>query len=211
MNDTKTRAVSYRKTLFLLLLFTACLFFGQIGAMAQGLGTDDFWTTVGSAGTVDEKDLGIVELDTFSVSHKAGKTGTVHIRYNIVAIEGANQGDSKPFNGIHQIRVRYRDSDGHNKAANARVAFFIFRTNVISGLDQRIFTFDSNVNGEDVTTEQTATKTDCGTRFEFDFDFSRYFYWIDAQVTRNNTTDVASLSAIQITELTTTCSGPPAE
>ncbi len=225
-----TRAVSKRKMLVLLLVLAANLLFSRVEAKAQdsSLGTDDFWTTVGSAGAVDEEDLGIVDLADFFVGHKAGQTGTVNIRYNIVAVEGANQegmvimtpgfvggvpcttvvaGDGCDFNGAHQIRVRYRDSDGH--APNVRVAFSIWRTNIMTGLDENIYTFDSNVDGANTGVGQTFTGTDCETKFDFDFDFSQYFFWIDAELTRSSATGIARLSAIQITELPTSCSPKP--
>jgi hypothetical protein len=47
------------------------------------------WTTVGSAGTVDESDLGNVRLGTpVAPTVTLLDRGTVHIRYNVVAVGG---------------------------------------------------------------------------------------------------------------------------
>ena len=232
MKSSETRPANRRKMLALLLIFTANLFFSQVGVMAQkksaapqeptgdGLGTDDFWTVTGSTGTVDEDDLSIADVNFNFVGHKTGKTGTVNIRYNIVAIEGANQGDccagSRPalnlpnrllggsFNGAHQIRVRYRDSDGH--AAPTQVKFSIKQVSIFNGGETTLYTFDSNTKGQDIGDTQLFTETDCEAGFDFDFDFSQYAYYIDAEVTRTSASAVARISLIQITETNSVCS-----
>lgn len=48
------------------------------------------WTSVGAAGTVDDDDLALYETDitTGLMAFNGGVTGTLNIRYNIVAVDG---------------------------------------------------------------------------------------------------------------------------
>jgi hypothetical protein len=58
---------------------------------ASTAGAQDPWTSVGSAGTVDEADLPLVQLGTpipGAVSMQSVFRGAVHVRYNVVAVGG---------------------------------------------------------------------------------------------------------------------------
>jgi hypothetical protein len=63
----------------------------SIGASTAGAQSADPWTSVGSAGTVDEADLALVQLGTpvpGAVAMGPGLRRAVHIRYNVVAVGG---------------------------------------------------------------------------------------------------------------------------
>ena len=57
-------------------------------SVAKAQGSPARWTTVGSAGAVDEDSLAIVDLKNFTVGLADTKTGTVTIRYPITATRG---------------------------------------------------------------------------------------------------------------------------
>jgi hypothetical protein len=67
-----------------------------VAALAAGPGAPAFadavpgmyWTSVGSAGTVDEADVAVVLLDGAAASHAAAFGRIVRIRYNVVAVDG---------------------------------------------------------------------------------------------------------------------------
>jgi hypothetical protein len=213
MKGIGTRTISYRQMLALLLMMlTSNFLFGVIMPKVQTQAdaqqapstlptdtdtTDNFFTVTGSTGTLDEDSIPIADVDFNFVGHKTGKVGTVKIRYNIVAVEGANQG-FKGFNGVHHVMVRFRDSDGH--MTNQQVKFTIYGTSFATGVDTPLFTFDSNVDGANIGVTQVVDITDCEPHPSFDFDFEKNFYWIDAQVKRTVAGGVARLSGIQISE-----------
>ena len=68
------------------------------------------WTTVGSAGVVDEESLGFVQLGKFSeegvvqLKPEAPLNLPVTIRYNIVAVPGLLEGN------CNSLTVRFRDN-----------------------------------------------------------------------------------------------------
>jgi hypothetical protein len=148
------------------------------------------WTSTGSSGTVDDEDLSIVNLNNFVVGFATGATGTVNVRYNITAVDGISA-----FNpaGSAQISVRFRDSD--NSGTDAQVLFTIRRSNVLTGGNEVVFTFDSNAQPPGGVAFHTETL--CQT---IDFDFSQYTYWIEAEVTRTNSALLVQLGSIRIRE-----------
>jgi hypothetical protein len=157
------------------------------------------WTTTGSTGTVDEEDLSIVELNNFVVGVKNPSPNPVNIRYNINAASVPASGTT----GTQKVSVvvRFRDSDG--AGADARVFFTIRRTNILTGGNEVLLTFDSNTQPPAGVAFQTQTVTDCSA--PFDFDSTQYVYWIEGEVTRKNTSLLANLGAVQIVESNDTC------
>jgi hypothetical protein len=147
------------------------------------------FTLASSVGTVDEDSTAIVQLRNFTVTLLPAATGSVHIRYNITAID-----DISRFCPATQsvVRVRFRNSD--NSGATAQVAFDIHQTNVTSGGNNIIYSFNSNGRGAGTS---FATATDPPA---IDFDFANNIYWIEATIFRSNTGQVADLGSIQIWE-----------
>jgi hypothetical protein len=147
------------------------------------------FTLASSVGTVDEDSTAIVQLRNFTVTLLPAATGSVHIRYNITALD-----DISRFCPATQsvVRVRFRNSD--NSGTTAQVAFDIHQTNVTSGGNNIIYSFNSNGRGAG-TSFTTATDSPA-----IDFDFANNIYWIEATIFRSNTAQVADLGSIQIWE-----------
>jgi hypothetical protein len=148
-----------------------------------------YWSSAASAGAVDEDSSGMLKYQDFTTRLRDGTTGTGTVRYNITATEGISA-----FCPATQsvINVRFRNSD--NTGAHAQVKFEIHRTNIVTGGNDTIFTFNSNGIGAggSFTTASLAPA--------IDFDFSNYVYWIEATVFRDNAAQFADLGAIQIYE-----------
>ncbi len=147
------------------------------------------WTAVGAAGTVDEDSAAIVQLKNFATTLQPGATGTVSVRYNITATKGMTS-----YCPATQsvVKVRFRNSD--NTGTHAQVKFEIHRTNVVSGGNVILFTFNSNGigTGNAFTTASFSPN--------IDFDFSTNFYWIEATVFRDNAAQFADLGSISVYE-----------
>jgi hypothetical protein len=147
------------------------------------------WTSAGSTGTTDEDSAIIVSHNDFAVQLKDGVTGTATVRYNITAVRGITQ-----FCPATQsvVNVRFRNSD--NTGTHAQVKFEIHRTNILSGGNDIIYSFNSNGVGAG------STFTTVSASPAIDFDFSTYVYWIEGTVFRDQITEFADLGAIQIHE-----------
>jgi len=148
-----------------------------------------YWTSAGSTGTTDEDSAGIVGFEDFAAQLRTGMTGTATVRYNITAVRGITQ-----FCPATQsvVNVRFRNSD--NTGANSQVKFEIHRTNILSGGNDIIYSFNSNGLGAG------SAFTSASTAPAIDFDFSNYIYWIEGTVYRNNSALFADLGAIEIYE-----------
>ncbi|MFN0087529.1 MAG: hypothetical protein ACKVX9_19220 [Blastocatellia bacterium] len=107
------------------------------------------WTSVGSAGAIDEADLGklvlqgpivsfpeapIVFQPIFLAAHIPMETISAVVRYNVVATDATVEGG-----GFLTLRARFRD-DG----ANAQVLLRLFEVNIDTGATSLLLTLDSN-------------------------------------------------------------------
>lgn len=185
---TRTISTSARAIAFATIsIFVAVILTMPIASSAQNRA----WTTTGSTGTVEEDDQGRVDLNNFVYGIKSGMTGTVRVRFNIVATE-----DIARFCPASQsmIKVRFRDSDG--PGTNHHVKFDIRTTALATGGNTVIFSFDSNTAGFPASVSfQTATFTP-----PIDFDFVNNVYWIEAEVSRSDAAALVQLGSIQISE-----------
>lgn len=125
------------------------------------------WTTVGSAGTVDEADLsevlftgGIASLRT-TLPAQASLT----IRYNVVAVDGLLQGGDAV-----NMKVRFRDN-----GANARVSVALRQYNFNTGLTTTRITFDSNSFAASNSYQVQSVNSRCFSGNFFDFFNNAYF------------------------------------
>jgi len=151
------------------------------------------FTLASSVGTVDEDSAAIVQLRNFTATLLPMTTGSVHVRYNITAVD-----DISRFCPATQsvIRVRFRNTD--NSGTLAQVSFDIHSTNITSGGNNILYSFSSNGRGTGAT---FTTATDSGA---VDFDFANNIYWIEATVFRSDPNALADLGSIQIWEATGT-------
>ena len=140
------------------------------------------WTTVGSAGTVDEADSQRVAFDLGTATLRPGAVGTLNLRYNVVAVDGLFRADGA------ELGVRFRDN-----GAAAQVIVRLKRYNLETGALTTLLTLNSNAfpaqNGF-----QLRTAVDCSLRFNF-FDFA---YFMDVELTKDTAAGTPALAIIQL-------------
>src|SRR5262249_11149732 len=151
---------------------------------------DDFvhnkaWTTVGSAGTVDEADASKLVFQGSAVSFPEPPTTTTQavreepnaliilptqttsatIRYNVTAVDGLFE----PGNSLG-MTVRYRDDGGW-----AQVLIRLYEQDIYTGATKLMLTFDSNA----FATSPNYQTQSVGTVLPYpQFDFSQKAYFI---------------------------------
>jgi len=147
------------------------------------------WTSAGATATADEDSLGKVSFDDFAAQLKDGMTGTVTVRYNVTAVRGVSN-----FCPATQsvVNVRFRNSD--NTGVHAQVKFEIHRTNILTGGNDIIYSFNSNGLGAG------SAFTTVSSMPSIDFDFSNYIYWVEGTIFRDQTIQFADLGSIEIYE-----------
>lgn len=135
------------------------------------------WTSIGSAGVVDEADLGIFEF----INGEAHVTGgavagsILNLRYNLVALED--------FVGLNQVvwTVRFTDN-----GAGARVRLFLRQYNA-TGPTSTLATFDSNAYPSAVGYQ---TRNAC---IGVDWDFINGPFFIEAELSKSGATGTPRL------------------
>lgn len=150
------------------------------------------WTTVGSAGTVDEADVDAVSLSGAgaNVSTGAALPRTVVIRYNVVAIDGllSNLGN---IGGV-RMDVVYRDN-----ANTAKVRLRLRELENATGILRTKLVFDSNAFAPAEGFQQRSVNS-CASGTPFNFDFARKTYYVEAEIEKAAVADLPSLGAIQV-------------
>lgn len=125
------------------------------------------WTTAGSAGTVDEADLGTVALsaNTAAVSG-AVSTATVDVRYNVVAVEGLFGGDDN----AKTLSARIADN-----GAAARAIVRLQSVNIFNGVLTTLAELDSNAFPPSTTAQVRTMVFNCQEPEVFDFENNIYY------------------------------------
>jgi hypothetical protein len=192
-------------------------------AEAQTPDRDRLWTTVGSAGTLDEADTGKVFFErakvqmgqpiggvststgTASKTTTAAGTGIIQtrtavIRYNVTPVDGMFPPPvALPPTIGTQFRVRFLDT-----GASARVVARLVEVDLLNGSEATRMTFDSNAfaAGNGYQVQQVG---ECNRRF----DFVRKAYYIEATLSLSgNLIVVGNAAGIEIIKLgNTPCRG----
>ena len=152
-------------------------------ALAQG---PKAWTTVASAGTVNESDLDIVNLSGGGVASLVNGNDAVtgHIRFNVVATDGL-------FDfGVPRMKVRFNDNGN-----NAQVKVMLFRINLNTGLPEKILELDSDDYAASAASQSQTTAPCAATA---GFNFSNHAYYIEAQLIRSGAGGYPKLTSIQL-------------
>lgn len=155
----------------------AALLACSAGAMAAP------WTTIGSAGVVDEADAGLVDFMNGEARMRAdAPAGSVlNIRYNIVALEG--------FEGLNQVSWQARFRDNGN---GARVRLFLRQYNK-TGTTSQLEIFDSNAYGSAVGYQLQGKCTGV------DWDFDNGPFYIEAELTKSTDGGAPALGLMTLT------------
>ncbi len=191
------------------ILLAACVLLSPLGASAATPDGDKRWTTVGSAGTLDEKSEGKVFFDRAVVQKGdifviapgslrlrahggVEETDSAVIRYNVTAVDG--------LFGANQLgmAVRFRA-----EGVSARVIAQLIEVDLATGAEVTRLTFDS----DDVPVQSgyhVHDVFDCNGRAE-PFDFVLKAYYIEATLTTSSIV-AESAAGIEIIQLhATTC------
>lgn len=148
---------------------------------------DRCWTTVGSAGTVDEADLGTVALssNTAAVSG-AALNATVDIRYNVVAVDGVFGG------GRNRKTLSARIADN---GVAAQVIVRLQRLNISTGAITTLAELNSNDFPSSTGAQKRSISFNCG---DPEFDFVNNIYYLDVPLTKTGSSGNPLIRAIQI-------------
>lgn len=140
------------------------------------------WTSVGSAGVVDDADTGIVDF----VAGEARMRSTavvgsmLNLRYNVVSLPGF----SGP--GQYVMRTRFRDN---GTGANVRLDLRRYQTNGINSVQA---TFDSDNHPASPSYQ---TQGEC---VIVDWDFNTAVYYIEATLHKSTAAGTPALGLIQL-------------
>lgn len=150
------------------------------------------WTTAGSAGTVDEKDLSIYEVSgpNMNIKTNAVLPAKLNVRYNVVAVSQL-LGWNKP-----SMKIRYRDS-----GSNTSVKIKLIQVDLDTGNQTTVLTFNSNDYAQS-DKYQTRSVYNCGGN---KFNFQKNAYFIDAKLVKKNTNEQSSsvpgIQTIQVSSI----------
>lgn len=155
----------------------------EVGAMGAG---SDPWTTVASAGTVDEADMSIVSLTGAFAQIKSSATlpANLNVRYNVVSEEYIYGGDG------YRLTARFRDN-----GTSSRVILYLKEYNLFTGATRTRMTLDSN-NFPSSNAYQTQSVGNCAPGWTFDF--YRKAYYVEAIIQKTSRTGNPGLGGIQI-------------
>jgi hypothetical protein len=144
------------------------------------------WTTIGSAGTVDDAD--VAEVDTAAATVRISATApvpaSVVVRYNVVAVEGLFGRDAIVMS------ARYRDN-----GSGARVVTALKRLDFTTGVITTMLTFDSN-SRPPAGDFQIGVVHNCMAPVAFDFLGNVYF--VEVTLTKSSADGAPALQAIQL-------------
>lgn len=196
------------------LCVVVCLIFGTLnGAYAQTAEINKIWTSVGSAGTIDETDTAKVALDRSiaqmgtvlggnqptSISFQIpGQTQSAVIRYNVTPVEGLFAVKPPCFTGTGtecpgiQLKLRYLAAGN-----NSRVVARLIEVDMATGAEVTRLNFDSNAFSKS-SQYQVQSVGQCGPQIPRQpFNFATKAYYVEVRLTAN-TIVVGSAAGIQI-------------
>ena len=187
------------------ILLAACFVLSPLGALAETApDAERLWTTVGSAGTLDEKSEGKVFFDhavvqkgdTFVISplrrqvqtdgDSADATDSAVIRYNVTAVDGLFT------EHLLGMTVRFLAEGG-----SARVVAQLVEVNLATGAEVTRLTFDSDNSAAQSGYHVDTVFADCSKQ---PFDFVKNAYYIDATLTTSSI-QASSAAGIEIIQL----------
>ena len=189
MNTLKKLTRSYVLN-FRNLTIAICFVFLAVSAQAQTADVDKNWTTVGSAGTLDESSVGRVVFDhgivqmgsllggTTSKSAKrraliVPQTHSAVIRYNVTPVDGFFVPRRCTPDGSLDVRLRLRYLAA---GPGARVIAKLVELDLATGREKTLLTFDSGApNLPRSDNYQVQSNFVCGRPWNYDFENKAYY------------------------------------
>jgi len=154
---------------------------------------DRAWTTVGSAGTIDEDSLAIARVQNFTLNFLPSATGTITVRYNITATDGMTSFCPGTF---AMVRMRYRNSDP--TGMTSKYSWELHSSNISTGGNTTLVTFASTISSS--FSNGAAFLTVTGTLGSVDFDFANNVYWLEAKIFRSDPAQFSDIGPFQFWE-----------
>jgi hypothetical protein len=146
---------------------------------------DRCWTAVGSDGTVDEADLGVVALSYNTAAVSGAVTNAiVDIRYNVVAVDGVFGGEAKT------LTVRFADN-----GAAAQVIVRLRRLNISTGVSAILVELNSDDYAASTVAQAHSKIFNCHGP---EFDFENNIYFIEVQLIKTGVGGNPLIRAIQV-------------
>jgi hypothetical protein len=180
---------TYRRSLVLLLVLTMSVIGSPSSASADDFENLKPWTTVGSAGTVDEASLSAVSLNGPFASVRATATlpATVIIRYNVTAVDSLVGGTG------HCFDVVFRDngSGGRVLVSLKRFNFSTFETTTLSVID-------SDTRPPDPWFVERGVCLGDSPGGPFFLDFSLNAYYVEAQIIKTADGGNPTLASVKL-------------
>jgi hypothetical protein len=130
---------------------------------------------------VNEEDRDKVDFSGGVVSLKPEATGSVLLRYNVVAVDGLFGG------GCAELGVRFRDN-----GPEARIIVRLKRYNLVNGETTTLLTLNSD-NFDASDSFQLKTVVDF-----LHFDFFNFAYFLEASLRKTDATGSPALAIIQL-------------
>ncbi|MFN0118883.1 MAG: hypothetical protein ACKV2V_00110 [Blastocatellia bacterium] len=154
------------------------------------------WTTVGSAGVVEEGHVDLVNLSGGGVAQlQAGAPANTSalIRYNVTATSGLFGALGTPI----KMNVRYQDNN-----SNARVIVRLREYNFIAGTaPATIIEFDSNDYAAAAGLQTKGKNAACG----FAFDFANKAYYLEVELSRTAANGFPQAAVVQLSAMPGSC------
>ena len=154
------------------------------------------WTTVGSAGIVNEGHFDLVDLSGGGLAQfQAGAPADTSalIRYNVTATAGLFGALGTPI----RMNVRFMDNNG-----NGNVIVRLKEYNFVAGLPATtIIEFNSNEQASSASLQNGHKMAPCG----FAFDFANKAYYLEVELIRIAASSNPKLAVVQLTTMPGSC------
>lgn len=148
--------------------------------------TATVWTHVPSTCTPDEASDGRYDVHVSSFKHRAGATGQIVTRCNVVDLPQFGSGE------VPVLQVVYKDGDGTATGEQVLVDLIEARPDGSTSIMAR---FNSNAFSGSAATQRRFVEL---TR---SFDFNQNGYYVDVRVTRSSTATTPSASTVRLTRV----------
>ncbi len=145
------------------------------------------WTSVGSAGVVDEVDLSefYMSFGYAGILPAAPANASVTLRYNVTATGDLENG------GVNKrLSARFRDN-----GPGARVVLYLREYNYLSGATTTLLTLDSDTVAPSASFQTHTVGDGC---YSTSFDFSRNAYYIEAILSRTTASGTPNLAILRV-------------
>jgi hypothetical protein len=151
------------------------------------------WTSVGSAGAIDDDAFAftgtppglrvVLNGPTLSLS-PAVPQQSVRVRYNVVDVF-----DRKGFAGPIRLAANFVDN-----GANAQVVLYLWEQSMASNASRMLLSLNSNAYAPSTAAQVQSVSAGCS----FTLDFTRNAYWIEAVMTRTASAGAPALSQLRV-------------